>query len=501
MTSAGTERSIRHRWWGLAVIGLAQLMVMLDTTIVNIALPWAQRDTGMSDVDRQWVVTGYTLAFGGLLLLGGRIGDLLGRRRAFTTAVIGFTAASALGGAAPSAGVLVASRVGQGVFAALLMPATLALLTTSFTEPRERAKAFGIFSSVASAGGALGLLGGGVITEYLDWRWCLYVNVPIGIVVVIGGILLLPNPPAQQGVKVDFLGGVLSCAGMVALVYGFNEAASAGWSSGRVIGLLAVALVLLAVFVALQAKVRNPLLPLRVLADRNRAGAFLAIGLTMIGLFGLLFILTYQLQEVMGFSPLKTGLAILPATVGTVLVATQVTPRLMPIVSARLLVAPGMALAAAGLLNLGRLQPDSSYAMTLLPTQILVGLGLGLVMAPCINIATNKVPPSEVGVVSAFVSTSQQIGGSVGTALLNTIAMTVTAGMLRGESRSEASVSEATVRGFATAGMSAGAIVLIGAVAAGLLITTDLRKREENAPASDPTEPASIATSGPTRAQ
>lgn len=473
-------------------------MVMLDTTIVNIALPWAQHETGMTDADRQWVITGYTLAFGGLLLLGGRIGDLVGRRRAFTTAVIGFTVASVVGGAASSAGVLVAARVGQGISAALLMPATLALLTTSFTEPRERAKAFGIFSSVASAGGALGLLGGGVITEYLDWRWCLYVNVPIGVVVVIGGILLLPNPPAQQGARVDLLGALFSCAGMVALVYGFSEAASAGWLSGRVLGLLAAALVLLALFVALQAKVRNPLLPLGVLVDRNRAGAFLGIGITMIGLFGLLFILTYQLQEVMLFSPLKTGLAILPATVGTVLVATQVTPRLMPIVPVRLLVAPGMVLAAAGLLNLARLQPDSSYATTLLPTQILVGLGLGLVMAPCISIATNKVSSTEVGVVSAFVSTSQQIGGSVGTALLNTIAMTVTASALR-EPRSEASVAEATVRGFAAAGLWAAGIVLIGAGATALLITTDLRKRKEGTPAADSAEPSSIATSGPTR--
>ncbi|MFE7130827.1 DHA2 family efflux MFS transporter permease subunit [Streptomyces sp. NPDC057638] len=490
------ERAAPRRWWGLAVIGLAQLMVMLDTTIVNIALPWAQRETGMSDVSRQWVVTSYMLAFGGLLLLGGRIGDLLGRRRAFITAVIGFTGASVLGGAASSAGVLIASRVGQGIFAALLMPALLALLTTSFTEPRERAKAFGVFSSVASAGGALGLLGGGVITEYLDWRWCFYVNVPIGVIVVIGGLLLLPNPPANKAVRVDLLGAVLSCAGMVALVYGFDEAAAEGWTEGRVYALLAGALVLLALFVVRQAKASNPLLPLWVLADRNRAGAFLGIGITMIGLFGLLFILTYQLQEVMGYTPLKTGLAILPATVGTVLVATQVTPRLMPLVPARLLVAPGMVLAAAGLLNLGRLGPDSSYATTLLPTQILVGLGLGLVMAPCINIATNKVPPRDAGVVSAFVSTSQQIGGSVGTALLNTIAMTVTANALRADGREGSATAEATVRGFAEAGLWAAGIVLVGAVAAGLLITTDLRKRAQTASGGpDQKESASVSTS------
>ncbi|MEU5599529.1 DHA2 family efflux MFS transporter permease subunit [Streptomyces sp. NPDC020298] len=484
-TTAAAGRPASHRWWGLAVIGLAQLMVMLDTTIVNIALPWAQRATGMSDADRQWVITGYTLAFGGLLLLGGRIGDLLGRRLAFIIAVTGFTAASAVGGAAPNAAVLIGSRVGQGLFAALLMPATLALLTTTFTEPRERAKAFGIFSSVASAGGALGLLGGGLITEWLNWRWCLYVNVPIGALVVAGALMLLPNLPAQRGVKVDVPGAALSAAGMVALVYGFGEAADHGWSSARVIGLLAAAVVLLTAFVALQARGRNPLLPLSVLADRDRAGAFIGIGLTMIGLFGLMFILTYQLQGVMDYSPLRTGLAILPATVATVLTTTQITSRLMPKVPVRLLVTPGMLIAAAGLFNLGRITPDSSYVTTLMPTQILVGLGLGLVMSPCISLATHKAAPSEVGVVSAFVSTSQQIGGSVGTALLNTIAMTVSATALSAAGTDAHAAAEATVHGYAVAADWAGAIVLAGAVLTGLLIGTDLRK-----PAAAPATPA-----------
>ncbi|MGV4988721.1 DHA2 family efflux MFS transporter permease subunit [Streptomyces sp. NRAIS4] len=493
-TPTEAARPTSHRWWGLAVIGLAQLMVMLDTTIVNIALPWAQRETGMTDAGRQWVITGYTLAFGGLLLLGGRLGDLLGRRRAFTVAVIGFTAASVVGGAAPSAAVLIGARVGQGLFAALLMPATLALLTTTFTEPRERAKAFGIFSSVASAGGALGLLGGGLITEWLDWRWCLYVNVPIGVVVVVGALMLLPNPPAQRGVRIDVPGAVLSAAGMVALVYGFGEAADHGWSSARVIGLLAAAVVLLAAFVALQAKVRNPLLPLSVLADRNRAGAFIGIGLTMIGLFGLMFILTYQLQDVMKYPPLKAGLAILPATVATVLTTTRITTKLMPRLPVRLLVAPGMLIAAAGLFNLGRLTPDSSYLTTMMPTQILVGLGLGLVMSPCISVATNKVPLSEVGVVSAFVSTSQQIGGSVGTALLNTIAMTVSATALAHSGSSGAgAATEAAVHGYAVAANWAGAIVLAGAVLTGLLINADVRKPAA-APAKEAAKPQETAT-------
>ncbi|MFJ6141791.1 DHA2 family efflux MFS transporter permease subunit [Kitasatospora sp. NPDC092286] len=474
-TAASDERPVRYRWWALAVIGLAQLMVVLDTTIVNIAMPWAQQATGMSDTDRQWVVTAYTLAFGGLLLTGGRIGDLLGRRRAFVFAVVGFTIASAVGGAAPNAAVLVGSRVAQGVFAAVLMPATLAMLATTFTEPRERAKAFGVFSSVASAGGALGLLAGGMITQWLDWRWCLYVNVPIGVLVVIGARMLLPNVPAQRGVRVDLIGALLSAGGMVALVYGFGQAADDGWSSGRVIGLLVAAAVLIPAFAYSQARVKDPLLPLRVLADRNRVGSFLTIALTMIGMYGLFLILTYQLQGVMHYSPLKAGLAILPAPVSTVLVATQATTRLMLRVPVRVLVVPGLVLASLGLFNLGRLTLDSSYAGVMLPTQIVLGVGLGLVMAPCVNVATSSVQLKDMGVVSAFVSTSQQVGGSIGTALLNTIATTVTASALVGADGA-AAVTEATVHGYAVASRWAGGIVLAAAVAAALLFNTSLRK-------------------------
>ena len=472
--SSDADQLNSRRWWGLAVICLAQLIVMLDTTIVNIALPAAQHDTGLSDANRQWVITGYTLAFGGLLLLGGRLGDLMGRRRAFVVAMCGFVAASAVGGAATGGGFLIGARIAQGTFAALLMPTILALLTTSFTEPRERAKAFGIFSSIASAGGALGLVGGGVITEYLDWRWCFYVNVPLGVVVVAGAVLL-PELTAHRGARIDVPGALLSFTGMTLLVYGFSEAASTGWADPRVAGCLGAAVVVLAGFVWLQARVRHPLLPLRVLTDRNRAGAFLAIGLTMMGLFGLMFILTYQLQEVMRFSALQTGLAILPATVGTVLVATQVTPRLMPVLPVRLLVVPGMLLAALGLLNLGRIAPDSSYTTTLLPTQVLVGIGLGLVMSPCINVATSNVAPATIGVVSAFVSTSQQIGGSIGVALLNAIAITVTSNAVAAAGP-RADTAYATADGFAVAGVSAAAIVAVGAALAGALINADLRK-------------------------
>ncbi|MGN2364013.1 MFS transporter [Streptomyces luridiscabiei] len=486
-TAASSERSVRYRWWGLGVIALAQLMVMLDMTIVNIALPWAQQDTGMSDASRQWVVTAYTLAFGALLLLGGRVGDLVGRKRAFMAGAVGFAAASVMGGAAPNAEVLVAARAAQGVFAALLVPSTLAMLATTFTEPRERAKAFGVFSSVASAGGAIGLLGGGVITEWLDWRWCFYVNVPIGAAVVAGAWLVLPAMPANRQ-RIDVPGAVLSALGMLSLVYAFDQAANHSWTSARVLGCLAAALLLLAAFGLAQAKGPVPLLPLRLVADRNRAGASLTIGLAMVSLFGLFLILTYQLQVVMDFSPLRTGLAILPATVATVLTSTQIAARLVPRVPLRMLVVPGLLIAMLGLLNLGRLTPDSSYASTLMPTQILLGIGVGLVISPCISAATYRVPPQEVGVVSAFVSTSQQLGGSIGTALLNAIATSVTADRIASGGNSERAVTEATVHGYAVASLWAAGITGVAALLAGLLITIDLRK-----PPQDPAEHARTA--------
>ncbi len=477
-------RSVRYRWWGLAVIGLAQLMVMLDTTIVNIALPWAQQAMAMSDGNRQWVVTAYSLAYGGLLLLGGRIADMAGRKRIFLIGTVGFILASAVGGMAPNAAVLVGARAAQGVFAALLAPATLSMVTTTFTEPRERAKAFGVFSAVAGVGGAIGLLLGGVMTQYLDWSWCFFINLPIGAAVAIGGFFLLPDVPGHPDVKLDVPGTLLGTAGMVALIYGFGEAATVGWRSPLVLGLIVGAVVLLAGFVFVQAKSANPLLPLHIVAERNRAGAFLAIALAMSGMFGLFLIMTYQLQVIMKFSPLQTGLAILPATVAIVLTNTQVTSRLLPRVPARLVIVPGLVLAAIGMLILTQLTPDSAYATHLLPAQILLGVGLGLVMMPCVNIATSRLPMRDVGVVSAFVGTSQQIGASIGTSLLNTIAASTTAAALAvaGAGVAADEVAAATVHGYTVTSAWAAGILLLAAVLAGLLINVDQRKRPEATP-------------------
>jgi EmrB/QacA subfamily drug resistance transporter len=475
---AATEsRTGLSRWWGLAVIGLAQVMILLDTTIVNIALPTAQHALGMSDANRQWVVTAYTLTFGGLLLLGGRIGDLVGRKRTFLIGTAGFIIASALGGMAQSAGVLIAARAAQGMFAALLGPSTLAMVAATFTEPRERAKAFGVFSSVAAAGGAVGLLVGGVIVQLLDWRWCFFINLPIGALVIIGGWLLLPAVAGHKQVRLDIPGAVLATLGTVALIYGFGEAASKGWRSGEVIALLIAAVVLLAAFVYVQHRSSNPLLPLHLLANRNRAGAFASIALAMTGMFGLFLFVTYQLQVVMKFSPLATGLALLPATVLTVVVNTQVTPRLMPRVPARWLIAPGLVLAATGMLLVAELTPTSSYASRLLPAQLLLGAGLGLVITPCINIATSGLPMRDIGVMSAFVGASQQVGASVGTALLNTIAASTTAAALVGAGTDPVAVAKATVHGFTVASGWAVGILLAAAVLAAVLINADQRKK------------------------
>src|SRR5215467_6644885 len=283
--SSGDAAGPARRWWVLGVVGLAQLMVVLDATIVNIALPSAQRALGFSNADRQWVVTAYSLAFGGLLLLGGRLSDLLGRRRMLIIGLVGFAAASALGGAATSFAVLVIGRGLQGAFGALLAPAALSTLTVTFSDPAERGKAFGVYGAIAGGGGAVGLLLGGVLTEYLSWRWCLYVNVILAVVAVAGAVRLLASYPRDPDVRIDWLGTVLVAAGLVSVVYGLSEADTAGWGAPATLVLLAAGLVLLVAFVLVELRVEHPLLPLRIVLNRFRGGAYLAIGLSAIGVF------------------------------------------------------------------------------------------------------------------------------------------------------------------------------------------------------------------------
>jgi EmrB/QacA subfamily drug resistance transporter len=455
-----------RRWWILAILGLAQLMVVLDTTIVNIALPSAQHALGFSDDARQWIVTGYALAFGSLLLLGGRIGDLFGRKRTLIAGLLGFAVVSAVGGLAPSFGVLVAARALQGAFGALLAPSALGLLTTTFTDPAERGKAFGIYGAIAGGGGALGLLLGGILTEYLTWRWSLYVNLVFAIPAVIGAVVLLGNEARTARAAIDLPGTLTASGGVFALVFGFSKAETLGWSNAVTIGFLAAGVVLLAAFVAIERRVARPLLPLRVVADRNRGGAYLAAGLASIGMFGVFLFLTYYLQQTLGFSPVQTGFAFLPMVGAVMIAATSSTAKLLPRVGPRPLIPTGMALSALGMVLLTGIGVDSSYASGVLPALLVMGVGFGLIMAPAMNTATLGVEPGDAGVASAMVNTAQQVGGSIGTALLSSIAASAATSFVA----SGGAPALAAVHSYTTAFGWAAGIFAASALITGLLL-------------------------------
>ena len=477
-----------RRWKALAFIAIAQLMVVLDATIVNIALPSAQADLDISDGNRQWVITAYALAFGGLLLFGGRISDLWGRRRAFITGLVGFAGASALGGAAANEAMLLGARALQGAFGALLAPAALSLLAVMFSDGKERAKAFGIYGAIAGGGGAVGLILGGVLTEYMDWRWTFFVNIPFAVVAAAGAVLVIREPAATKNrSSLDIPGVILSTLGLVSLVYGFTRAESEGWSEAGTIGMFVAAVVLLAAFALTEAKVKAPLLPLRVVTDRNRGGAYLALGLAVIGMFGLFLFLTYYLQIVKGFSPVKTGLAFLPMVAGMITGSTQIGARLMTRVPPRLLMAPGFVVAALGMTLLTQMKVDSSYPALILPALILLGLGLGTAFMPAMSLSTHGVRPSDAGVASAMVNTSQQVGGAIGTALLNTIAASATTAYAKdhiAEATSKPAGQllklEAMVHGYTSAIWWAVGILLVSAAIASVFITA---KAQGGAPA------------------
>jgi EmrB/QacA subfamily drug resistance transporter len=474
---AGARPRADHRWLGLAVIGIAQLMVVLDGTIVNIALPTAQRSLAFDDDQRQWVVTAYSLAFGSLLLLGGRLSDLIGRRRAFVAGLVGFAVASALGGAAQSFEWLVVARALQGIFAALLAPAALSLLTTTFTDPRERGKAFGIFGAIAGSGAAIGLLLGGALTEYASWRWCLYVNVPIAVVGVVGAMAYLtasPRPATRP--RVDVPGVVTATAGLVAIVYGFSNAEVDGWADPLTGACLAGGVALLVAFVVIQRRVAHPLLPLRVVLDRDRGGAYLAMALVAVGMFGLFLFLTYYLQLTLGFSSMRTGLAFLPMSASIMTSATLIGGRLLPRVGPQVLITVGGLLASAGMVLLTRIDVDSGYAGTVLPGLIVLGVGLGLIFSSAMATATAGVARQDAGVASATVNTMQQVGGSIGTALLSTLSASAISSYLVGREPSAATQAAATIAGYHVAfWCSAGAFLLVAVVAATVMNRQSVR--------------------------
>ncbi|WP_329119764.1 MFS transporter [Streptomyces sp. NBC_01465] len=461
-----------HRWWVLGVIGLAQLMVVLDATIVNIALPSAQADLGFSDGNRQWIVTAYALAFGSLLLLGGRIADLIGRKRVFLIGLVGFALASALGGAATNFGMLVSARALQGVFGALLAPAALSLLTTTFTDPKERAKAFGIYGAIAGAGGAVGLLLGGILTEYLDWRWCLYVNLIIAVIAFVGAVRLLqPGAPADRP-TLDVPGTILVSLGLFGIVYGFANAETHSWGSFQTWGFLVVGAILIAAFAWWQTRAEHPLLPLRVVLDRDRGASFLAMFISGAGMFGVFLFLTYYLQQSLSYTPVKTGLAFLPMVAVMVVVSVITTNNLVPRFGAKPIVPTGMGLGAIAMVWLTRLDLSSSYVPHVLFPLLVMGAGMGLIFAPGMSLATSGVAPHDAGVASAMVNTSQQVGGSIGTALLNTLATSAATSYLVGKQPTPGVQAQAQLESYSTAyWWSAGFFAI------GLLVTVVLYRR------------------------
>jgi EmrB/QacA subfamily drug resistance transporter len=472
-----------RRWAILAILGLAQLMVVLDATIVNIALPSAQKALHFSNDNRQWIVTAYSLAFGSLLLLGGKISDLFGRKWTFVAGLSGFALASAVGGAAQSFVMLAGARAFQGAFGALLAPAALSLLTTTFTDTGERNKAFGIYGAIAGSGASVGLLLGGLLTQYLDWRFSMYVNLVFAAVAVSGAITLLHNQAPAVKPRIDIPGVLTVTSGLFALVYGFNHAQTTSWSDSVTIAALAAGVGLLAAFVAIERRVSSPLLPLRVVMDRNRAAAFISMGLAAVAMFGVFLFLTYYLQVSRGYSPVTTGLAFLPMTLVVMISAVVATTRLRSRVGPRPLIVSGMALGAIGMLMLRGIGLDSSYAAVILPGLVVMGTGLGLVFSTAMNSATLGVEPHDAGVASATVNAAQQVGASLGTALLSTLAASAATSVLAGHRPTPALVAHAAIHGYTTAFTVSAGVFAVAAVIAGLLFS---RKEDQPAMVGEP---------------
>ncbi|TGB13372.1 MFS transporter [Streptomyces sp. MZ04] len=460
------------RWLVLAVVCTAYLMVGLDLTVMNLALPSAQEDLGFTDADRQWIVTAYALPFGSLLLFCGRLSDLIGRKESFLIGVGGFSAASAVGGAANSFEMLVTARAFQGAFAAMLAPTVLAVVATQFIDQKEKNKAFGIFSAVASSGAALGLIIGGALTTSLDWRWCMYVNLVFGVTALIGGQLLMQKQP-RPGAKMDVPGVLVASAGMFCVVYGFSNAAENSWSTPSTWGVLAAGGVLLVIFAAWQTRAANPLLPPRIVLDRNRGAAYLTVLLVGIGMFGVMLFLIYFMQNNLGYSAITSGSALLPMIVFTTVAAGIGAIRLLPLFGPKPLISTGMVMSAAGMAWLTRIDADASYVVDLLGPLVVIGAGMGLIYSASSRTGTSGVAPQEAGIASACINTGQQLGGAVGTALLNTIAATAATGWLDSNVQGKPSPEQlgiAAIDGYTTVFWWCTAIFTFGAVIAAVLL-------------------------------
>lgn len=456
------------RWLALVVIAVAQLMVVLDLSIVIIALPSAQKALHISLANRQWVVTAYGLAFGGLLLLGGRIADFMGRKRMFVVGLLGFAAASALGGVAVNSAMLFGARALQGAFAALMAPAALSLITTTFTEAKERATAFGVYGAIAGGGAAIGLIMGGVLTEFASWRWCLLVNVPISLLTAVAATRLVRESRATGQTRYDLPGVVAATAGLVSLVYGFTKATVDGWGAPTTLSFLAAAAVLLVAFVVIELRSSHPLLPMRVILDRNRGGSYLASFLAGTALLGMFLFLTYYFQNTLGYSALTCGFAFLPFSLG-VITGASIASRALPRMGPRALMAGGLLMAAVGCAWFTQVGIDTSYVLHVLPGEIVMSVGMGLAFVSMSSTALYGVDPRDAGVASAAFNMSQQVGSSLGTALLNTIFATAVAGYVAVHGTSASVAAQANVHGY-TVGFWVSTAVLAAAALAALLI-------------------------------
>ncbi len=479
------------RFRALAIIAVAQLMVVLDASVVIIALPSAQRALHISVANRQWMLTAYTLSFAGLLLLGGRIADYFGRKRMFVISLLGFAGASALGGLAQNSAMLFSARALQGAFAAVMAPAALSLLTVAFTEPKERARAFAVYGGIAGAGAAIGLILGGVLTEFASWRWTLLINVPIAILAATAALRFVTESRAAATHGYDLPGAATVTGGLLALVYGFTKAGTDGWGSSVTLALFGASAMLLIAFVVIEQRAAHPLLPLRIALDRNRGGSFLASLLVGTAILGTFLSLTYYFQGVLHYSALKTGFAFVPFSLG-IIIGAGAASRLLPRFGPRALLPSGLLMATAGLFLFSTLDVHSAYVSTVLPAEIIVSLGMGISFVVLSSTALIGVNEEDAGVASALVNATQQTGGTMGAALINTIATSATVSYVATHGTSAAARTDGAIHGYTTA-FTFSAIVLAVAAAAAFGLIRRGRPTEDEAVAVEAGEPLALA--------
>jgi EmrB/QacA subfamily drug resistance transporter len=463
-------------WLVLVLVCLAQFMVVLDATIVNVALPSIQTDLDMSESSLQWIVNAYTLLFGGFLLLGGRAGDLIGRKRVFLAGVVLFTTASLLCALAPDETWLIVARGLQGLGAALVSPAALSIVTSTFAEGAERAKALGVWAAIAVGGGAVGLLLGGILVEALSWPWIFFVNVPVGIVAFLLSLRLVPESKDEHAhTSFDLAGAATVTVGLISLVYGIVRSAESGWGSAEVLGFVGLAAVLLVGFVLIERRSAEPLVRLSIFGVRTVRAANVAMLSVGAGLFGMFFFNTLYLQRVLGYSPLESGVAFLPFTAG-IIVGAGLSQKLIRVLGAREVPLIGLGLAVLGLLLFLRLTPDGTYLVDLLPGIMLTSVGMGLVFVPVTLIATSGVPADDAGLASGLFNTSQQIGGALGLAVLSTLAASRTTASLESAGRrpTESETASALLDGFHVAWLGSALLIALG----GVLLLALLRRRD-----------------------